>query len=62
MPKRPTLIAWEMLLLFASVLVFRSTWILLDRWDWANGTGGLIALLIIGCALCVVAFRGINQS
>jgi hypothetical protein len=51
-----------MLLLFASVLVFRSAWILLDRWDWANGTGGLIALLIIGCALCVVAFRGINPS
>jgi hypothetical protein len=62
MPLRPALIAWEMLLLFASVLVFRSIWILLDRWDWANGTGGLIALLIIGCALCVVAFRGINPS
>ena len=24
--------------------------------------GGLIALLTIGCALCVVAFRGINSS
>ena len=61
MPKRSTLIAWEILLLFASVLVFRSAWILLDRWDWANGTGGLIALLTLGCTLCIVAFRGINK-
>lgn len=61
MPKRPALIVWEMLLLFASILVFRSAWILLDRCDWANGTAGLLGLLTVGGVLCVVAFRAINK-
>jgi hypothetical protein len=62
MSRRYTLICWEMLLLFASILVFRSAWLLLDSWDWASGTTGLIALLTVGSALCVIAFRAINKS
>jgi hypothetical protein len=61
MTNRRALIAWEMLLLFASILVFRSGWILLDRWSWASGTTGLAALLAVGSLLCVIAFRAINK-
>jgi hypothetical protein len=51
-----------MLLLFASVLVFRSAWTLLDQWGWAVSTGGLVALLVVGGGLCFTAFRAINKS
>lgn len=60
--KRPTLIFWEMVLLLASVLVFRSAWTLLDRWEWAGGTAGLLALFALGSGLCILAFRAINKS
>jgi hypothetical protein len=62
MTNRRTLIAWEMCLLFASILVFRSVWTLLDRWPWATGTPGLIGLFILGSGLCYLAFRSINES
>ncbi len=62
MESRNKLIAWEMLLLFASILVFRSAWLLLDRLAWASGVLGLAVLLGAGAVLAVVAFRGINRS
>jgi hypothetical protein len=61
-PNRQMLVAWEIVLLFASVFVFRSTWTLLDRWEWAGGTVGLVTMLLLGSALSVVAFRAINKS
>jgi hypothetical protein len=61
-PIRRSLVAWEMLLLFASIFVFRSAWTLLDRWAWAGQTTGLITLLLIGSAVSLVAFRAINKS
>ena len=62
MENRFKLIAWEMLLLLASILVFRSAWLLLDRLAWASGVPGLAALLGVGAVLAVVAFRAINRS
>lgn len=56
------LILWEMLLLFASILVFRSAWLLLDRSPWASGQAGLGVLLAAGAVVAVVAFRAINRS
>jgi hypothetical protein len=61
-PIRGSLIAWEMVLLFASIFVFRSVWTLLDRWAWAGQTPGLLTLLAVGSAVSVVAFRAINKS
>ncbi len=70
-PKTPTVttmnpptrfVLWEMLLLFASILVFRSAWMLLDRLDWTGTTAGLWTLLLAGTVLCVLAFRVINEN
>lgn len=62
MENRIKLIAWEMLLLAASILVFRSAWLLLDRLVWASSAKGLAILLGVGALLAVVAFRAINRS
>jgi len=56
------LILWEMLLLFASILVFRSAWTLLDRIDWTGTTVGLWTLLAAGSFVCALAFRAINKN
>jgi hypothetical protein len=54
-------IIWmEMLLLGASILVFRSVWTLLDRMAWAKDTIGLTLLLVVGVLAAVVALRSIE--
>ncbi len=62
MKNRNSLIGWELLLLFASILVFRSVWLLLDEIKWARETTGLFALLLPGVVLCLVALRGIHPD
>lgn len=62
MNNRNSLIGWELLLLFASVLVFRSIWLLLDEMKWARETTGLLALLLPGVGLCLVALRAIHSA
>ncbi len=57
MKDRNSLIGWELLLLFASVLVFRSASLLLDEMIWARETTGLLALLLPGVVLCIFAQR-----
>lgn len=54
-------ILWmEMLLLGASILIFRSVWTLLDSVAWAKGTVGLIVLLVAGVLAALVALRSIE--
>lgn len=62
MNKRNSLIGWELLLLFASVLVFRSVWLLLDDLKWARETTGLLTLLLPGVVLCIFALRAIHAD
>jgi hypothetical protein len=62
MANRNSLIGWELLLLFASVLVFRSVWLLLDGMNWARETTGLWVLLVPGVVLCLVALRAIHPN
>ena len=57
-----SLIGWELLLLFASILVFRSVWLLLDQMKWAREAPGLLALLLPGAVLCVFALRAIHAG
>jgi hypothetical protein len=57
-----SLIRWELLLLFASILVFRSVWLLLDQLKWARETSGLLALLLPGVVLCFFALRAIHAG
>lgn len=54
-------IVWmEMLLLGASILIFRSVWTLLDSIAWAKGKVGLTMLLVAGVLATVVALRSIE--
>ncbi len=54
-------IIWmEMLLIGASILIFRSVWTLLDSIAWASGGVGLTVLLIVGVVAAVVALRSIE--
>jgi len=51
------IIGLELLLLVASVFIFRSVWTFLDQMPWARGPVGLGGLLILGfiVAYCVLA-------
>ncbi len=62
MKNRNSLIWWELLLLLASVLVFRSVWLLLDEMRWAREAPGLYALLLPGVVLCIAALRAIHSD
>ena len=54
-------IIWlEMVLIGASILIFRSVWTLLDLIPWAKSRSGLAVLLGVGVVVTVVALRGIE--
>ena len=55
------IIIWmEMLLIGASILIFRSVWTFLDSVAWASGEAGLAVLLVVGIAATVLALRSIE--
>jgi hypothetical protein len=54
------IVLMEMVLLGASILVFRSVWTFLDSIAWASGDVGLAVLLITGIIAAVVALRSIE--
>ena len=58
----PRLIAWEMVLLVASVFIFRGLWTLLDKVEWMSSTSALIRSLVIGVVLTVIAFWQLNRN
>lgn len=54
-------IIWmEMVLIGASILIFRSVWIFLDSIAWASGGVGLAVLLIVGIVAALLALRSIE--
>ena len=54
-------IIWlEMVLIGASILIFRSVWTILDLIPWAKSPSGLAVLLGVGIVVTVVALRGIE--
>jgi hypothetical protein len=62
MKKAKHLILWELLLLSSSILVFRSTWTLLDQVAWASARTGLLILLGIGFVLTILALKAVNKE
>ena len=58
--KMKKIIWMEMLLLGASILIFRSVWTFLDSIAWASGGVGLAVLLFVGMVAAVVALRSIE--
>ena len=54
-------IIWmELLLIGASILIFRSVWTFLDSIAWASGKVGLAVLLVVGMVTAVVTLRSIE--
>ena len=49
-----------MLLIGASILIFRSVWAFLDSIAWASSGVGLAVLLIVGVVAALVALRSIE--
>jgi len=58
---RSKIVFWEFLLIFASVLVFRSIWMLLDRIPEMKNEFGLWASLILGTVTALIAILMINK-
>jgi hypothetical protein len=50
----------EMVLIGASILVFRSVWTSLDSIAWASGGVGLAVLLVMGLVAAALALRSIE--
>lgn len=61
MKKMGSLIFWEMILIFSSILMFRSAWIFLDQIKWMNSPVGLWISLIVGSVSGVVALWAIHK-
>jgi len=57
----PYLVFWEMVLILASVLVFRGGWLLLDGVVSMNRPAGLWASLAVGMIVCTVALAALNR-
>ena len=58
--KMKKIVLMEMVLIGASILVFRSVWTFLDSNAWASGRVGLTVLLVVGIVAAVVALRSIE--
>jgi hypothetical protein len=54
------IVLMEMVLIGASILIFRSVWTFLDSIAWASGGVGLAVLLVTGIVAAVVALRSIE--
>ncbi len=62
MKNKSHLVFWEMVLILASVPVFRSVWLLLDGIEWMSRPVGLWASLAVGLILGIVALGAVNRS
>jgi uncharacterized membrane protein YqjE len=56
------LVGMEMVLILASILIFRSVWSFLDKLTWATSNGGLAFLLVVGLIVSIYALMEIHSS
>lgn len=56
------LVFWEIVLILASVPLFRSLWLLMDGVAWLNGRPGLYISFAAGLALASLAIFRINET
>jgi hypothetical protein len=54
------IILYEFLLIFTSVLIFRSLWMMLDRVSWMNQDSGIIGSFIVGVIITVISLVKLN--
>jgi len=52
---------YEFLLVFASVLLFRSLWMISDRISWMNQDVGILGSLIVGILVTLISLIRLNR-
>ena len=62
MKNKSHLVFWEMVLILASILMFRSAWLLLDGIEWMSRPAGIWASLAFGVIVGTVALAAINRA
>ena len=55
------IIIYEFLLVFTSVLLFRSLWMIFDRIPWMNQDIGIIGSLILGIIITLISLMRLNK-
>ncbi|MBA4251665.1 MAG: hypothetical protein C0425_08740 [Chlorobiaceae bacterium] len=55
------IIYYEFLLVIASVLIFRSLWMILDRISWMNHDFGILGSLIVGIIILTISLFRLNK-
>jgi hypothetical protein len=55
------IIIYEFLLIFASVLIFRSLWMISDRISWMNHDFGILGSLIVGIIITLISLIRLNK-
>jgi len=51
---------YEFLLVLASVLLFRSLWMIADGISWMNRDGGILGSLIVGIGITLISLMRLN--
>lgn len=62
MKNKSYLVFWEMVLILASILMFRSVWLLLDGIEWMTRPAGLWASLAVGVIVGAVALAALSRA
>ena len=55
------ILIYEFLLVFTSVLIFRSLWMIFDRIPWMNQDIGIIGSLIVGIIITLISLMRLNK-
>jgi Kef-type K+ transport system membrane component KefB len=55
------IIIYEFLLVFTSVLLFRSLWMIFDRIPWMNQDIGILGSLIVGIIITLISLIRLNK-
>jgi len=55
-------VLWELALILASVLIFRSAWTIIDRMNPMNGELGLWGSLILGVVVASISLLVLNAE
>jgi len=59
---RPYLVFLELVLILASILMFRSVWLLLDGIEWMCHPAGLWVSLAVGVIVGTVVLVAVNRT
>lgn len=55
------ILLYELMLIFASVFIFRSLWMIYDQITWMNQEAGIIVSLIAGVIMTLIALVKLNK-